>query len=110
MKERDLADSKSANIKIIMFRTSLVVQWLRICLPLQRTRVPSVAQEDPTCRGATKPMCHSYWACALDPTSHNYWARVPRACAPQQEKPLQWEACSPQQRESLRAATETKIN
>ena len=64
-------------------------------------------------------MCHNYWACALEPTSHNYWAHepqllsprattteadAPRACAPQQEKPPQWEAhtakksnpCSPQ--------------
>ena len=28
-------------------------------------------------------------------------ARVPRACAPQQEKPLQREACAPQQRVAL---------
>ena len=29
--------------------------------------------------------------------SHNYWARAPRACALQQEKPPQWEARAPQQ-------------
>ena len=34
---------------------SLVVQWLRICLTMQATQVRSLAQEDPTCRGATKP-------------------------------------------------------
>ena len=50
------------------------------------------ALEDPTCRGATKPVCHNYWACALEPTSHNYWAHAPRARAPQKEKPPQWEA------------------
>ena len=33
--------------------------------------------EDPTCLKATKPMCHSYWACALEPVCHNYWS--PRA-------------------------------
>ena len=22
----------------------------------------------------TKPVCHNYWACALEPGSHNYWA------------------------------------
>ena len=39
---------------------SLVVQWLRIHLPMQGTRVRSLVQEDPTCRGATKPMRHNY--------------------------------------------------
>ena len=28
--------------------------------------------EDPTCCGETKPMYHNYWACALEPGSHNY--------------------------------------
>ena len=42
--------------------TSLVAQWLRICLPMQGTRVWSLVQEDPTCHGATKPTCHNYWA------------------------------------------------
>ena len=50
-------------------RTSLVVQWLRICLPMQGTQVPSLVQEDPTCHVATKPV------------NHNYWTWVPRACA-----------------------------
>ena len=40
--------------------TSLVVQWLRIRLPMQGTRVRALVQEDPTCRGATKPVCHNY--------------------------------------------------
>ena len=34
-------------------RTSLVVQWLRICLPMQGTRVRALAWEDLTCRRAT---------------------------------------------------------
>ena len=42
-------------------RASLVAQWLRICLPIQRTRVPALVREDPTCRGATKPVHHYYW-------------------------------------------------
>ena len=29
--------------------TSLVVQWLRICLPMQRALVGSLVREDPTC-------------------------------------------------------------
>ena len=34
--------------------TSLMVQWLRICLPMQGTRVRFLVQEDFTCLGATK--------------------------------------------------------
>ena len=41
-------------------RTSLVVQWLRICLPMQGTLVRALLREYPTCHGATKPVCHSY--------------------------------------------------
>ena len=40
--------------------TSLVAQRLRIRLPMQGTRVRSLVREDPTCRGATKPVCHNY--------------------------------------------------
>ena len=35
-------------------------QWLRICLPMQGTRVRSLVQEDPTCLGTTKLVCHNY--------------------------------------------------
>ena len=75
---------------------SLMAQWLRIRLPMQGTHVWALVQEDPTCRRAAKPVHLNYWACALEPASHNYWAHAPRAHALQQEKPLQWEACSPQ--------------
>ena len=61
-------------------RASLVAQWLRICLPMQGTRVRALVWEDPTCHGATKPVSHKYWA----------WASG--ACAPQRERPRQWEA------------------
>ncbi|KAJ8779872.1 hypothetical protein J1605_012162 [Eschrichtius robustus] len=40
--------------------TSLVAQLLRIRLPMQGTQVRALVQEDPTCRGATKPMRHNY--------------------------------------------------
>ena len=46
------------------FRASLVAQWLRICLPMQGTRVRALVWEDPTCRGATRPVSHKCWACA----------------------------------------------
>ena len=44
----------------IIFRASLVAQWLRICLPMQGTRVRALVWEDPTCRGATRPVSHNY--------------------------------------------------
>ena len=69
-------------VEISICATSLVAQWLRICLPMQGTRVWALAQEDPTCHGAIKPLCHNYWACALEPVSHNYWARVPQLLKP----------------------------
>ena len=39
---------------------SLVAQWLRICLPMQGTRVRALVWEDPMCRGATRPVSHNY--------------------------------------------------
>ena len=52
-------------------RDFLVVQWLRIHLPMQGTWVQSLVWEDPTCLRATKPLCH------------NYWSPHSRACEPQ---------------------------
>ena len=67
-------------------RASLVAQWLGICLPMQGTRVRALVWEDPTYRGATKPVSHNYWACASG------------ACAPQRERPRRWEARAPRWR------------
>ena len=47
-------------IKMSKNWASLVAQWLRICLPMQGTRVQALVWEDPTCRGATRPMSHNY--------------------------------------------------
>ena len=72
---------------------------------MQGTQVQSLVWEDRTCCGAAKLVLHNYWACVLEPASHNYWsprattteARAPRARAPQ-EKPPQWEARALQRR------------
>ena len=45
--------------------TSLVVQWLRILLPMQGTWVRPLVWEDPTCLGLTKPHATTTEACAL---------------------------------------------
>ena len=51
---------------------SLVVQWLRICLPMQGTQVWSLDGEYPTCCGAAKPMHHNYWSPhTLESVLHN---------------------------------------
>ena len=50
-------------------QTSLVVPWIRICLPVQGTRVWSRVPEDATCCGATKPMHQNFWAQMC-----NYWS------------------------------------
>ena len=49
-----------AKKKKSLWRTSLVAQWLRICLPMQGTRVQGLVWEDPTGCKATKPVCHNY--------------------------------------------------
>ena len=65
-----------------------MVQWLKIHLPIQGTRVQALVREDPTCRRATKPVHHNYWACALELTSHNYWAHVPQLLKPMHQEPM----------------------
>ena len=76
-------ESDKPNIKKLQTRTSPVVQWLKICLPMQVTRVQSLVQDPTGCR-ATKP-------------DHcNYQGPLSRPCTPQQEKPSQWEAHAPQ--------------
>ena len=73
----------------ITYRTSLVEQCLRICLPMQGTRVQALVWEDPTCCGATKPMVrHNCWACTLEPVSLNYWARVLQLLKPTHLEPV----------------------
>ena len=52
--------------------------------------------EDSTFNGAAEHVHHNYWACALERVSLTSAAYMPRACALQQEKPLQWEAYTPQ--------------
>ena len=54
---------------------------------MQGTRVRALVREDPTCHGATKPVRHNYWACALEPANHNYWVHVPQLLKPTRLEP-----------------------
>ena len=56
----ELEDKYYVPLKIKYLGASLVAQWLRICMPMQGTRVRALVWEDPTCRGATKPVHHNY--------------------------------------------------
>ena len=93
---------------------------------MQGTRVWALVREDPTCRRATKPVRHNYWACALEPASHNYRACVSELPKPAclepvlhnkrshpNEKPAhcneQWPPLATT-RESLRTATKTQCS
>ena len=66
--------------------------------------------------GATKPVCHNFWSCVLEPGSHSYWACMPhllqplcpRACVLQQGKPLQWGTCTLQLESSLSSLPTTR--
>ena len=52
--------SEDSQSRFLGHGASLVAQWLRICLPMQGTWVRALVWEDPTCRGATKPVSHNY--------------------------------------------------
>ena len=91
---------------------------------MQGTQVQALVREDPTCRGATKPVCHNYWACALELANHNYWSprayspcsatreatatRSPHTATKSSPRSLQLEKACPQQRRPK--ADKNKIN
>ena len=55
---------KYSRIDSLGFLSGSVVHHLPMHNPL--------VWEDPTCHGATKPVCHNYWACALEHGSCNF--------------------------------------
>ena len=66
---------------------------------------------------SNKPMRHSYWACALEPTSHNHWSpRTYSPCFTTREATAMRSLCtttknsprSPQLEKSLHAAMKTQ--
>ena len=82
----------------LTFWNSLMVQRMRIHLPMPGTQVWSLVWEDPTGHGATVLMRHNSWSlCTLKSTRHNYWVHVLQLLKPvclepvlsKQEKPPQ---------------------
>ena len=94
--------------QILVSRASLVAQWLGVRLPMQGMRVWALVREDPTCHGALSPCATTtepvLWSPRATTTEPALWspqattaeACVPGARAPQQGRPLQWEARTPQ--------------
>ena len=76
------------SLTVIKNRTSLVVQWSRILLPVNGTQVRSPVQEDHTCQGAAKPTCLSIYRVAmLQPLKPTCLEPLPPQEKPPQEKP-----------------------
>ena len=54
-------DLPSGYIRSGSYGTSLVAQWMRICLPVPGTWIQSLVQEDPTCHTTAKPVHPNCW-------------------------------------------------
>ena len=74
------------------FKVSLVAQWLKIHLPMQRHRLDPQSRKIPYAWRASKPMDHNSWACAQKPRSHNYWAHAPQPLKPLCPEPMLWDS------------------
>ena len=75
--------------------TSLVIQWLRICLSTQGTWVGSLVWEDTTGQWATQPMPHSCWAHGLQSLQATATeACTPGPCALQREARVPRKSCA----------------
>ena len=64
-KKKEKESERTLSQSGIMLRTSLVVQWISMCLPVQGTQVQSPVQEQSTRLRATEPVLHTCrWPCA----------------------------------------------
>ena len=92
---RSIKNCKQRELAEKMAGTSLVVQWIRIHLRMQGTRVRSLVREDFTRHGAAaRPLHHHYRARALEVRSYSYW------------NPHPWSLCSPtRQAAAMRTTT-----
>ena len=79
--QKHYAKSKKSQTQVTTHGASLVVQWIRICLPNLGTWVQSLVQEDstrPTATEARVPQLLSLCAATTE-------VDMPRTCALQQE-------------------------
>ena len=92
------------------FRTSLVVQQIRIHLPVQRTQVWSLVREASLCLEASKLVHHECWAGASCSATREA-AAVRSLCTAMRSSPcsLQLEKAWVQQRRSSEARKKPKI-
>ena len=67
-----------------MLWASLLMQWIRICLPMQGTQVQSLVREDPTHRGITN-LCRT----TTEPVLQKPGAAATKAHAPQSPRSQQ---------------------
>ena len=81
-------------------KTSLLVRWIRVFLPMQQPRVRPLVLEDPTCCRATKLVHTTTEPCSRTHGLQPLKPAHPRGWAPR-EKPPQWEAHTPQRRLTL---------
>ena len=66
-------------VKKTYFRTSLMAQWIGICMLMQGTQVRSLAWDDPTYCGAAKPTHQNYRSLrALEPRLCRKRSRAPQ--------------------------------
>ena len=107
------------SVNSYVLETSLVVQWLIICPPMQGTQIRSLVQDDSPCHGATKLLKPRLLSLCSRTCELQLWKpSYSGACALQQEKPLQWEVHASNKewpspattRKSPRAATKTQCN
>ena len=79
------------------------VQWIRIQLPMQGTRVRSLVWEDSTCHRGAKLVRHNYWACCSRARELQLLKLVPSRTSAPPEKPARWEALAPKRERSPRS-------
>ena len=82
--------------------TSLVVQWMELCLPTQRVWIRSLVQEDSACRAPKSPVSQLLSLCATTNEAHLPWSpaaegkaglKLPTGAATQRDMGTQWELC-----------------
>ena len=87
-----------------LYRASLVLQCLRICMLTQEIRAQSPVWKEPTCLGETRPFSAPQGLSrVLEPRSHKCWAHLPkqlkhkspRSHPLQQKKLLKGYTCTP---------------